>query len=183
MILGSEGDLELNADIALHFWYSAFIPAEYDMQIRRILRDSLERGSRADGVLETTTATGTRVLASLSRGATAILEQWISWDLRVKMPEATKEYDRVMYMFDLRDDYSANPFHIRFAKERGDHHHRMYCTLRPSHRLALAEFRLLGIVLPYGAPNAHFNVPNQSLFGPDNQWLLFDGADPFEGWE
>ena len=59
----------------------------------------------------------------------------------------------------------------------------MYAKLRPSHRVAFQEFRRFGIVLPFGAPNAHFNVPNPSLFSPEGKWLQTDYADPLMGWE
>jgi hypothetical protein len=59
----------------------------------------------------------------------------------------------------------------------------MYLALRPAHRVAFHEFRRFGIVLPFGAMNAHFNCPNLSLFSPEGKWLQTDYADPLEGWE
>jgi hypothetical protein len=59
----------------------------------------------------------------------------------------------------------------------------MYAGLKPSHRVAFQEYRRFGIVLPFGAMNAHFNSPNRSLFSPTGSWLQTDYADPLEGWD
>lgn len=55
--------------------------------------------------------------------------------------------------------------------------------MEPSHRVACMEYRRYGIVLPFGAFNAHFNVPNSTLFSHDGQWLQNDSANPLQGWE
>ena len=72
---------------------------------------------------------------------------------------------------------------MRTAPSRRDYRDRMYAGLKPSHRVAFQEYRRFGIVLPFGAINAHFNVPNRSLFSPTGRWLQTDYADPLEGWE
>lgn len=74
-------------------------------------------------------------------------------------------------------------FFFRFAPARRDFHHRYYCKMEPSHRLALHEFRRFGLVLPFGAMNAQFNTPNRFLFSPDCRWLQNDHANPLEAWE
>lgn len=79
----------------------------------------------------------------------------------------------------IQDEYDR----VRNAPSRRDFHERMYAKLRPSHRVAFHEFRRFGIVLPFGALNAHFNVPNLSLFSFEGSWLQTDYADPLEGWE
>jgi hypothetical protein len=40
---------------------------------------------------------------------------------------------------------------------------------------------LQGLVLPFGAFNAHHNLPNPLLFFHD-KWLLDGGSDPLQGW-
>ena len=71
---------------------------------------------------------------------------------------------------------------VRKAPSRVDFRDRMYMMLKPSHRLAFLEYRRFGIILPFGALNAHCNVPNPSLFA-DGVWLQTDYADPLESWE
>jgi len=72
---------------------------------------------------------------------------------------------------------------VRTAPSRQDYRDRMYAGLKPSHRVAFQEYRRFGIVLPFGAMNAHFNSPNRSLFSPTGSWLQTDYADPLEGWD
>ncbi|KAF8873600.1 hypothetical protein CPB84DRAFT_1798256 [Gymnopilus junonius] len=72
---------------------------------------------------------------------------------------------------------------VRTAPSRKDYRDRMYTGLRPSHRVAFQEFRRFGIVLPFGAINAHFNVPNLSLFSLEGTWWQTDYADPLEAWD
>ena len=81
------------------------------------------------------------------------------------------------------DDVQGEYDRVRAAPSQRDFRERMYLSLRPSHRVAFQEFRRFGIVLPFGAPNAHFNVSNSSLFSPEGKWLQTDFADPLEGWE
>lgn len=80
---------------------------------------------------------------------------------------------------DVQQEYER----VRSAFCRHDCRDQMYLGLRPSHRVAFEEYRRFGLVFPFGALNAHFNIPNQSLFCPDGKWLQTDHADPLEGWE
>lgn len=72
---------------------------------------------------------------------------------------------------------------VRNAPSRKDYRDRMYAGLKPAHRVAYQEYRRFGIILPFGSVNAHFNVPNQSLFSPSGKWLQTDYADPLGGWK
>jgi hypothetical protein len=45
-MLGTITDKREAVDLALHFWYSAFIPAEYHLQISMIAMELLQDGSR-----------------------------------------------------------------------------------------------------------------------------------------
>ena len=71
----------------------------------------------------------------------------------------------------------------RFEPTREDKHHRGYCCLKPSHRLASLEFRRFGILLPFGAANNNFNTPNKFLFSPSGRWLQDDMATPLDSWK
>ncbi|EEB98313.1 hypothetical protein MPER_02205 [Moniliophthora perniciosa FA553] len=69
------------------------------------------------------------------------------------------------------------------APERVDYRDRVYARLKPSHRVAVQEWRRFGLLMPFGAPNAHLNRPNPSLITPTGQLWLDDSADPLEGWD
>ncbi|KAJ8587573.1 hypothetical protein M405DRAFT_863636 [Rhizopogon salebrosus TDB-379] len=159
LVLGTISDEAMAADVALHFWYSVFMPAEYCINVTAIIalfllrKDSQPLGPRSS-------------MDCLIPGEVKQLFREFGPSPRISMADAQNEYDRV-----------------RTASSRGDLRDRMYARLRPSHRLAFQEFRRFGIVLPFGAVNAHFNAPNGSLFSPEGKWLQTDYADPLEGWD
>ena len=162
LILGNIPDKVVAADVALHFWYSAFIPAEYHIQISQLLLEFLMKTK--DGEIMVPLGPCSTLSCYLPEKASYLFDHWISSS--ISMAEAQEEYDRV-----------------RNAPARGDFRDRMYVRLNPSHRVAFQEYRRFGIVLPFGAVNAHFNTPNLSLFSPHGKWLQTDYADPLTGWE
>jgi len=162
LILGNVADETIAADIALHFWYSAFIPVGYRFQLSVILMAFLQK--LTDGVLPIPLGPRSTISAFVSKEVASHLSHFVSSQLSTA--EIQNEYDRV-----------------RTAPSRCDYRDRMYASLKPSHRVAFNEFRRFGIVLPFGAMNAHFDCPNLSLFSPDGKWLQTDYADPLEGWE
>ncbi|KAF8891944.1 hypothetical protein CPB84DRAFT_1368633 [Gymnopilus junonius] len=162
MILGTVEDVTEAADIAIHFWSSAFVQAPHLATHSRVILEfaqalqeddsffvNLGNDSNIGGIISSSTK---NLLYNLS-----ILE--------MKMEDANRELHRV-----------------RFEPTRQDRHHRTYCRLQPSHRLAFLEYRRFGIVLPFGAANNNFNTPNKFLFSPDGQWLQDDMASPLESW-
>ncbi|OJA20158.1 hypothetical protein AZE42_11951 [Rhizopogon vesiculosus] len=161
LILGTASDETLAADIALHFWYSVFIPLEYAGNILAIVTSFLFRETEEP-----------QPLGPRSSMNCLIPEEAMKFFLRfgstasISMADAQNEYDRV-----------------RTASSRGDFRDRMYAGLKPSHRVAFQEFRRFGIVLPFGAVNTHFNIPNASLFSLDGKWWQVDHADPLQGWD
>lgn len=161
LILGTIPDEVMAADIALHFWYSAFMPMEYRLRLSLVLTSFLQRCQEAVAVPLGPNST---LVSMLSREDIQLLLHYISSS--TSLDDVQNEYDRV-----------------RTAPSRRDFRERMYAWLKPSHRVAFQEFRRFGIVLPFGAVNAHFNVPNLSLFSPEGKWLQTDYADPLEGWE
>ncbi|KAJ2924336.1 hypothetical protein H1R20_g12763, partial [Candolleomyces eurysporus] len=166
-------DENLAADIALHFWYSAFMPAEYRLQIlgcvSAFLKHFVDPASQEK---------------PYPLGATSNFEiPWLSEQHRKCL---------LHYMFDpdsphsagiAIDDAQAEYDRVRMAPERRDYRDRMYTNLKPSHRVAFYAFRRYGIVLPLGAANAHFNCANSSLFSLEGKWLQTDYADPLSGWD
>ena len=159
LILGTISDEVVAADVALHFWYSALIPAEYLAQISRALMSFLQYESR---------------IFPLKPHST--LSCWLSTEVKQYLLHFLSSSTSVR---DAQNEYAR----VRNAPSRRDFRDRMYLGLRPSHRVAFQEYRRSGIVLPFGAAKAQFNRPNRSLFSPDGQWLQTDYADPLEGWE
>jgi hypothetical protein len=162
IILGTAPDEALAADMALHYWYSAFQPAEYRSHIAtRVLRFLMHITKSQESPCELTPCS--TVSSALSRETIKILTGCFSSS---SMSDVQSEYDRV-----------------RNAPSRRDYRDRMYANLRPSHRVAFQEYRRFGILLPFGTVNAHFNEPNLSLFSQGGRWLQTDYADPLEGWK
>ncbi|KAF8963740.1 hypothetical protein BDZ97DRAFT_1758356 [Flammula alnicola] len=95
---------------------------------------------------------------------------------------ATPFYGHIISPSGKMDDFQAEYDLVRGAPSRRDYRDRMYSRLRP-HRVAFQEYRRFGIILPFGAMNAHFNVPNRSLFSFSGQWLQTDFPDPLESWD
>ena len=162
LILGNIQDKVVAADMALHFWYSAFMPMEYRLQISAMLSKFLQQTK--EGKIVVPLGPCSTLSCCLPEEASYFFLHFISGSISID--DAQEEYDRV-----------------RNAPVRGDLRDRMYARLNPSHRVAFQEYRRFGIVLPFGAMNAHFNSPNLSLFSPDGKWLQTDYADPLEGWE
>lgn len=159
LILGTISDEKLAADVALHFWYSAFIPAEYHLRISVALISFLKHDKPV-----------------FPLGPHSTLSSWISPNAKEYFLHLTSSSISIS---DAQDEYDR----VRTAPSRCDYRDRMYVGLRPSHRVAFLAYRRFGIVLPFGAINAHFNSPNLSLFSPGVKWLQTDYADPLEGWE
>lgn len=162
LILGTIPDEVVAADIALHFWYSVFLPMEYRLRILLMVSTLLKKGSSA-----------APIVAPL--GPHSKLTCLVSSDVRTLLmenagPGMSPDQAQVEYQ------------RVRGAPARADFRDRMYMGLKPSHRLAFLEYRRFGVVLPFGAFNAHCNVPNPSLFS-DGMWLQTDYADPLESWE
>ncbi|PPQ79343.1 hypothetical protein CVT26_007458 [Gymnopilus dilepis] len=163
LIIGNISDEVLAADMALHFWYSTFMPSEYRLQISLLLGKFLEEWLSAEGGATISLGPTSKMFVCLSDGAKKYFLHFISQAFTVG---------------DIQEAYDQ----ARLLPSRRDNRDRMYAGLRPSHRVAFQEFRRFGIVLPFGAANAHFNVPNVSLFSFDGKWLQTDYADPLEGW-
>ena len=135
---------------------------EYRFQLSVILMAFIQQTK--DGVFPIPLGPRSTISVFLSKEVASHLLHFISTSLSIE--EIQDEYDRV-----------------RTAPSRCDLRDRMYASLKPSHRVAFKEFRRFGIVLPFGAMNAHFNCPNLSLFSDGGKWLQTDYADPLEGWE
>jgi hypothetical protein len=163
LCLGNIIDEAIAVDTALHFWYSAFMPVEYQLLISSEIMSFITQAD-GSGILQSPVGLSSTLSCMATSEIMGFFHHLVSQSLSVG--EAQEGYDRV-----------------RRAPSRQDYRDRMYAGLKPSHRVAFQEYRRFGIVLPFGAMNAHFNVPNRSLFSPTGEWLQTDYADPLEGWE
>lgn len=163
LILGQIPDEALAADVALHFWYSVFMPPEYKLKLSAALCNYIASISKKDDNFKL----GPH--SSLSGHHIEDLTPFFRHMMSFQVDEVQC----------VQTEYSR----IREHPSRRDLRDRMYSNLRPSHRLAFKEYRRFGIILPFGAINAHLNVPNWSLFSFKGRWMQTDYADPLEGWE
>ncbi|GJE94076.1 DUF4470 domain-containing protein [Phanerochaete sordida] len=149
------------ADIALHLWYTAFIPAAYHVEI----------ASLAVKLLAGTSDARTQL------GSQSFLDVNVGQDIRMLCSALLTSSARYS-MADAADELSR----IRFDPARIDLRHRQWARCEGSHRLALLEYHRFALVLPFGAHSAQFNSPNRFLFSPLGEWLQTDGANPLNSW-
>ncbi|KAG8216800.1 hypothetical protein J3R82DRAFT_7049 [Butyriboletus roseoflavus] len=162
LILGTIPDEIIAADMALHFWYSVFMPMEYRLRILSMVSTLLKTQVSDDPIVAPLGPHSTLTCLVSSHVKKLLVEN--------VGPVMTPEQAQIEYK------------RVRKAPSRVDYRDRMYMGLKPSHRLAFLEYRRFGIILPFGALNAHCNVPNPSLFS-NGTWLQTDYADPLESWD
>ncbi|KAF9533232.1 hypothetical protein CPB83DRAFT_538125 [Crepidotus variabilis] len=165
LILANVPDEMEAADIALHFWYSVFMPMSYRIRLAMIIEKFFSDFAN-------------------SGESPVSLGQHCSLSTYIPIMAQAKDYFAHFFtssfsVGDIQDEYSR----VRTAPSRCDFRDRMYSGLKPSHRVAFQEYRRFGILLPFGAMNAHMNIPNTSLFTLKGEWWQPDFADPLEGWD
>ncbi|KIJ61530.1 hypothetical protein HYDPIDRAFT_31140 [Hydnomerulius pinastri MD-312] len=163
LILGAVPNEAIAANMAIHFWFSAFLPSAYRLRILATLVSVLQQAD-AEAPL-------TVNLGRLSKLTCLVPQEITGRLLYAAGPTVSTE--------DAEDAYHR----MRAAPDRLDSRDRMYVGLKSSHRLAFLEFRRSGIVLPFGATRTHFTAPNVSLFSPFGKWLQNDEADPLASWD
>ncbi|KAF8842965.1 hypothetical protein BDN67DRAFT_278960 [Paxillus ammoniavirescens] len=164
LLLGATPNEVVAADITLHFWCSVFLPDEYRLRILAMIVS----------VLQLQTDKGQPLVVNLGQRSklTCLVPQEIMDHLlytagpTVSTTQARDEYER-----------------MRTTPARLDSRDRTIVGLKPSHRLAFLEFWRSGLVLPFGAVNAHFTMPNVSLFSPFGDWLQSSVEDPLTFWD
>ncbi|ESK89124.1 hypothetical protein Moror_5297 [Moniliophthora roreri MCA 2997] len=163
--LGLMEDMDQAIDFALHFWYSVFLPTKGSALAFASLYQHLIADHPFDGrqISLSTTSTLSMMLSPLTI-------QTITLDL---------EFGNTVDPGTANNTLNA----VMNAPERVDYRDRVYARLKPSHRVAIQEWRRFGLLMPFGAPNAHLNRPNPSLITPTGHLWLNDSANPLEGWE
>ncbi|PBK64333.1 hypothetical protein ARMSODRAFT_918507, partial [Armillaria solidipes] len=162
-ILGIVEDIEEAAEHALHLWYSIFQPLSYQTRVLVPVMES-EIFRNLNGTPAQLTPSTTMCTMFSADTIAFLLDQ-----LR------PKDRDPAVANNALND--------IMNAPERVDYCDRYYASMKPSHRLALKQWRSYGLVLPFGAINAHMAIPNPWLFTHDDRLMLNDSAHPFDGWD
>lgn len=167
LILGSVVDEDAAVDIALHFWYSAFWPIDYRFKLASVVMEYTKHCDLDQGTFSYPVGDRSSIQACYAhKEMYSNLFLHYTHAESLSNEEAQAEYHRV---------YSA--------PTRRDFVDRIYCSLKPSHRVAFYEYRRFGLVLPFGAANSHFNCPNASLFSFGGRWLQTDFSNPLEGWK
>lgn len=153
------------AEHALHIWYSVFLPTTYVRDVIPIVNTVISKLMTVDEPTIDLTSSSTLTVTATTN-LRRVLGVFMSNGSLLDQGQANNAFTNVMN-----------------APERVDYRHRYFAGLRPSHRLAMHEWRRFGIVLPFGAFNAHLNTPNQWLFGPCGRLFMNDSASPLEGWK
>lgn len=157
ILLGTTADESLAADLALHFWYSAFVPVEYKekySEAARLFLDSLDENEDISPPVFLGPSSNMRYPITHEDCESYIRHCGVT---RIPASQARGEYFRIMHL-SLRRDY--------FSK--------IYYNMRPSHRVGLQEYRRTGVVLPFGADLSRFSEPNSSLFFSCGCWFQSD---------
>ncbi|KAH8790926.1 hypothetical protein F5882DRAFT_427554 [Hyaloscypha sp. PMI_1271] len=68
------------------------------------------------------------------------------------------------------------------AQKTMDYIERVLYAKLSAWRPGMLKFRKEGLLLPYGAPIALFNVPNPTFFQSNDFWPMMDSASPLEVW-
>ncbi|CCL98308.1 uncharacterized protein FIBRA_00302 [Fibroporia radiculosa] len=165
LLLGMIENKHQAADIAVHVWYSAFLPNLYHTQIQLVFQNILSSFDHASGSLSCPLSSKSRLEGCVGRETFSTIAQCLISDAAYQVGDAQNELSRA-----------------RLYNTSEDRLHRQYWPLEPSHRLAFHEFRTYGLLLPFGAANAHFNYPNRLLFSPTGQWLQPNKVNPLDSW-
>lgn len=97
LVLGGEGNPTTNADIALHLWYSTFLPVEYATRLSAL--STFIQGKKINEenyVLRLQTSSGLQLSACMNEISTAIFSSYLDLTFVPDIQSACNEYQRVM---------------------------------------------------------------------------------------
>ncbi|KAF8137397.1 hypothetical protein EV363DRAFT_661527 [Boletus edulis] len=164
LILGMMANETVAADIALHFWYSVFLPEECRLRILAVLVLILEHHTDKTEPL------------SVSLGRRAKLTCLVPGEIT----------DQLLYTAgptlstsQARDEYER----VYTSPARLDARNRVRAGVKPCHSLAFMAFWRSGAVLPFSVNSDHHTVPNTSFFSPHGTWLQNNVEDPLASWD
>lgn len=163
-ILGAMPNEPVAADIALHFWYSVFLPEEYRLRILASLVSILQQHTDKTEPL------------SISLGSRAKLTCLVPREIT----------DQLLYTAgptlstsQTRDEYER----VNAAPARLDARNRALVGVKPCHSLAFMAFWRSGVVLPFSIDSDHHTAPNGSFFSPCGTCFPNSFENPFASWE
>ena len=164
LILGAMPNDAVAADIALHFWYSVFLPEEYRLRILASLVLVLQQYIDKTEPLCVNLGLRAKLTCLVPREITDQLLYTAGPTLSTS--RARNEYARV------------NATLARLDARNG-----ALEGLKPRHRLAFMAFWRSGVVLPFSVDSDHYTAPNTSFFSPSGTWLPNNVENPFASWE
>jgi hypothetical protein len=180
-LLGRTRDVSQAADVALHSWYSAFIPMEYQLQVLALATELLAAGKQGKPF---DIKLGAHATMKTRLDPTEFLYLARTMTSKYTAADVNQEMHRVRYVLALCGTETVLTYRLdSFANRRRDYWDKHLSGLEPTHRLAFTEYRRFGLVYPFSAANYHFNTPNRFLFTPEGQWMQSDYANPLEAWE
>ena len=164
LILGAMPNEAVAADIALHFWYSVFLPETYRLRILAVLALILQQHTDKAEPLSVRLGRRAKLACLVPREITDHLLYTAGPTLSTS--QARDEYERV---------YATTA--------RLDARNRALAGTKLCHGLAFMAFWRSGVVLPFSVNSNHHTVPNSSLFSPDGTWLHNGVENPLASWE
>ncbi|KDQ54024.1 hypothetical protein JAAARDRAFT_38617 [Jaapia argillacea MUCL 33604] len=163
LVLGTTASETVAAEVALHTWYSVSVPTENSFYTSATMSPFLS-DMRQDGIFSVPLGPNSTLSGKMEPAMVFLLSGMSNSSYTAT--NAQDEYQR-----------------IRFASSSRDRLHRLYSGLESSHRLAFQEYHRSGLVLPFGAFNAHFNTPNRLLFSSEGRRLQNEHVDPLDSWD
>jgi hypothetical protein len=93
-ILGTVSDVRLAADIALHLWYSAFIPQDYFFLVNSLAMKLVEQGD----IFESKLSDRTSMLVDINSDLREVFESHIFPDQTLSKDDAANEIAKYRYV-------------------------------------------------------------------------------------
>lgn len=164
LILGAMPNEVVAADIALHFWYSVFLPEEYRLRILALLLLALQQHTDETKPLSVDLGSRAKLTCLVPREITDHLLYTAGPTLSTA--RARDECERVHAM-----------------PARRDARNRALVGLKPCHSLGFMTFWRSGVVLPFSVNSDYYTAPNASFFSPVGTWLSSNIENPLASWE
>ncbi|KAA1477213.1 hypothetical protein DENSPDRAFT_875126 [Dentipellis sp. KUC8613] len=162
LVLGQVPDEKRAVDVALHLWYSVYVPKQHPVTVINTVLPAIKR-YQVNGTFSEALGPTSTLSAIIPPKTMNLLHALVK-----------KQHDM--------QEINAEIERIRFEPSREDLHHRKLCKMKPSNRLAFHRSRRSGVVLPFGARSDEFNFPNPFLFSHDGKWLQNEAASPLDSW-
>ncbi|KAH6605282.1 hypothetical protein Trco_006989, partial [Trichoderma cornu-damae] len=159
-------------DHMIHIWYSAFVRKSdahlLERQIRPLVHDVCEKIK--------------------DKPPTSLLEKtWTFKGRSLRVALCKSSWDKFLSHLDVPVGLTTEQAHrVRtastLAESRRDYLERRLYAHSPAHRVAFHQFRVDGLLLPFGSPRDDFREPNPTFFQGAGIWPMNDNADPLHGW-